>query len=252
MSIFRIQESSSLVKPVNQVSGFKQSLSVETNRSDDAAIIQIDGGRNTDSTLSASIGAAVAEENASAIESILSLRKEQKALADEASGALDPEARSAIQAEIDSLQSEIESVATQTNALGNSVLAGGVQSISEEDAIVLTDGSALVSDLGLDVSSIDSAESASENLDSEIEVASQTSSTSRSFTTVAQDTLSSVLEAEAAKRAPEASDEAGITALAQDIAQQIAGSSQQGNSVSTLLAGVSELDPERVSSFLAD
>jgi hypothetical protein len=202
-------------------------------------------------TAGASLQASRATEGAriasSAVESILDIRKQQKSLAAEAENSSDPTRRAELQSEIDTLDTEIQRVATEAlDGSGSEVLNGKTYTLDDTQSVALANLSAIASSSGVDVSTEAGAEAAEDTLDALINTAVSAREASSASTEKAETILAEITSIENLERAkdPESiSTQEQAEALATKIAEDLQGLTEGQE--------LSDLDPEIVKSLLA-
>ncbi len=227
-------------------SNLRQSFTVSSNRDSDSVSVSSRPGRESGSVLDVSLAKSNAEIASNAAESIISLRADQLELAEQAANSSNPTTRSDLQSEIETLQAEIERIASEAvDQNGNSVLTGSGTTLSNGEVVQLADISAIRDDPNVDVSSESGADDAVESLTATLQSSRVYRESSSSSLGRAESVLATELATERTTRS-EDNDAIAEISEAEQVAKDISASLLQefGNTedpatslTSTLLSG---------------
>ncbi|MCI5064172.1 hypothetical protein MRY87_00450 [bacterium] len=161
---------------------------------------------------------------------ILSLRKQQQTLVEEAQISNDPERRSLLQTEIDTLDTEIQRVRDEAvDRNGNQVLNGQTFVIEGNDVVSLANLSSIAASSGVDVSTADGADAAAVSFEDIISSANAANTASTAAATKAEGVLAEItsIESEARSSGSALASVDDAARLSETIAQEIQGLTSQ-------------------------
>ncbi len=195
------------------------------------------------------------EVAAEATKAIAALKSEQLDLANAASATADARAQSTYDTELDTLQTEIQRVASTATFNGKNAIQGGGITISDESRNIYTgvqvaNQSNLATDLGLSLSNQTNADSAANTLERSFLGALQASDGSAAAHSKAQGAVArgEIQESGDSSGSQKLSNIDDATKLAEKVAEEIRRKYKPSDPEASL---INELDPERVNTLVA-